>query len=404
MAADTSADPPRPRATATRLGHAGRDTAAQRGAVNPPVYHASTILFETLDELEAGMADKVNQVYYGRIGTPTSWAFEDAVAEIEGGHRAVVAASGQAALTTALMAFLQAGDHLLMVDTCYGPTRFFCDSTLKRFGVEVEYYDPRIGGDIRHLIRPTTRVVYVESPGSMTFEVQDVAAIAEATKAAQPRATVLMDNTWATPLYFKPFRHGVDVSIQAATKYIAGHADAMLGLIDCADAASFKRVKTQAIHLGECAGPDDIFLGLRGLRTLELRMAQHHRTGLALADWLAGHPAVKQVIHPARPDHPDHALYSRDFAGASGLFAVILQPCSRRALAALTDHMALFSMGFSWGGFESLLLPGNPAELRQAVPWREEGQLLRIHAGLEDPDELIADLSAALQRFQAADG
>ncbi len=390
------------RGPATALAHAGRSPADHHGAVNPPVYHVSTILFETLDELDHGIANKFDTVYYGRLGTPTSWAFESAVAEIEGGYRAVAAASGQGALSTALLAFLQAGDHLLMVDSAYGPTRFFCDSTLKRFGVEVEYYDPRIGAGIRDLIRPETRVVYLESPGSMTFEVQDVPAICAAAKSAQPGVTVIMDNTWASPLYFKPFSHGVDVSIQAATKYVVGHADAMLGVIDCGDEKTWKTVKTQATHLGECAGPNDLYLGLRGLRTLELRLAQHHKSGLQLADALAGHPAVKRVIHPARPGDDGYPLWQRDFAGASGLFAIVLHPVERAALAAFTDHLQLFSMGFSWGGFESLILPGDPASLRTATRWDEDGQLVRIHAGLEDPGDLLTDLWAGLDRLQQA--
>lgn len=385
--------------TDTTLIHSGRDPRANHGIVNPPVYHCSTVLFPTVEALEDGDRHPFDRVNYGRIGTPTSAAFEEAVAELEGGHRAVVAASGLAAITVGLTAFTKAGDHILVTDSAYGPTRRFCNDVLARYGVETEYYDPLIGAGIARLIRPNTTVVYLESPGSLTFEVQDVPAIAAAAKAAG--ATVVMDNTWATPLFFRPFDHGVDVSIHAATKYLVGHADAMLGVLVCTE-ASFLPVKRAAVGFGTSAGPDDIYLGLRGLRTLSVRLRQHQQTALTLAEWLAARPEVARVLHPARPDDPGHALWRRDFHGASGLFAAALKPVPKAAVAAMLDGMELFGLGYSWGGFESLVLPAKPAAVRTATRWEEPGPLLRFHAGLEDADDLIRDLERGFARLNAA--
>ncbi|HYH40088.1 MAG TPA: cystathionine beta-lyase [Azospirillum sp.] len=383
----------------TLLSHAGRNPQANFGFVNPPVYHASTVLFPTLEALEASDRNPFEIINYGRVGTPTSHAFEEAVAAIEGGYRAVTAASGLAAIATALSAFTKAGDHVLMTDSAYGPTRRFCTDVLTRYGVEVEYYDPLIGAGISALIRPDTSVVYLESPGSLTFEVQDVPAIAKAAKAAG--ATVLLDNTWATPLYFKPFEHGVDVSIHAATKYIVGHADAMLGLMVCNE-ESWPAVKKTAVRFGTCAGPDDMYLGLRGLRTMGVRLKRHQETSLALAEWLAGRSDVTRVLHPARPGDAGHALWQRDFTGASGLFAAEFRAVPKKALAAMLDGMELFGMGYSWGGFESLILPVHPAAIRTATTWKAEGPLIRFHAGLEDVDDLIRDLDRGFARLNAA--
>ena len=381
------------------LVHAGRHPERYHGAVNPPVYHASTVLFPTLEALEASDRTPLEGVHYGRMGTPTSYAFEEAVAAVEGGYRAVTAASGLAAIATALTAFTKAGDHVLVTDSAYGPTRRVCNEILAKYGVETEYYDPLIGAGIARLIRPNTSVVFVESPGSLTFEVQDVPAIATAAKAAG--ATVLMDNTWATPLFFKPFEHGVDVSIHAATKYIVGHADAMLGLMVCNE-ASWTAIKRNAVRFGTCAGPDDMYLGLRGLRTLSVRLKRHQESGLALAEWLSGRPEVTRILHPARPGDPGHALWKRDFTGASGLFAAQFAPVPKKALAAMLDGMELFGMGYSWGGFESLILPVYPAAVRTASKWQADGPLIRFHAGLEDVDDLIRDLERGFARLNAA--
>lgn len=384
----------------TKIVTAGRDPEANFGIVNPPVYHASTVLFPTVAALNEAVRDPYNRIYYGRFGTPTTFAFEDAVAALEGGHRAVAVSSGLAAISIALMAFLRAGDHLLMVDTAYSPTRKFCDGVLTRFGVETTYYDPLVGAGIAALMRPETRVVYMESPGSLTFEVQDAAAITAAAHAGG--AVAMFDNTWATPLLFQPFAHGIDVSIQAATKYIVGHADAMLGAIIARDEKTFHALKSCAVAVGNAAGPDDCYLGLRGLRTLSVRLARHADNALTLARWLGARPEVARVIHPALPEDPGHGLWKRDFDGANGLFAVVLNAYSDKAVAAMLDGLELFAMGFSWGGFESLILPAKPEITRTATQWDAPGPLLRLHAGLEDADDLIADLERGFARLTAA--
>lgn len=384
----------------TLLVHAGRDPRANHGIVNPPVYHCSTVLFPTLDALEGADRNPLEGVQYGRMGTPTSFAFEQAVADLEGGWRAVNTASGLAAIATALTAFTKAGDHVLITDSAYGPTRRFAKETLAPYGVEVEFFDPCVGAGISALLRPNTSVVFLESPGSLTFEIQDVPAIAKAAKSVG--ATVLLDNTWATPLFFRPFDHGVDVSIHAATKYMVGHADAMLGVLTCRDEAVWTTVKKTATRFGTCAGPDDLFLGLRGLRTLAVRLRQHQESALILADWLAAQPEVTRVLHPARPDFPGHELWKRDFTGSSGLFSIVIKPVPRAALAAMLDDLELFGMGYSWGGFESLLLPTRPGAVRSATRWTDPGNVLRLHAGLEHPDDLIRDLDNAFRRLNNA--
>jgi len=392
-----------PKAPKTQVTTAGRDPFANFGIVNPPVYHASTVLFKTLADLNDAVKKPFEGVYYGRFGTPTTFAFEEAVAEIAGGDKAIATSSGLAAITCALTAFLKSGDHVLMVDTVYQPTRKFCDEMLKGWGVETTYYDPLIGGDISDLIRDNTKLVFLESPGSLTFEVQDVPAIVAAAKAKG--VLTMLDNTWGTPLNFKAFDFGIDISLEAATKYIVGHADAMLGIIICRD-KHYKCLKSTVVTLGNSPGPDDCYLGLRGLRTLSVRLARHGETGLGLAKWLEGRDEVERVIHPALPNDPGHQLWKRDFTGTCGLFAMILKPVSDTALAAMLDEMELFSMGFSWGGFESLILPIKPEYCRTVTSWPPEGSsggpLLRLHAGLEDIDDLIADLEAGFARLKAA--
>lgn len=383
----------------TLLGHAGRDPASYHGAVNTPVYHASTIAFPTVAALEASDAEPFVGVHYGRSGTPTTFAFEEAVANLEGGDRTVALPSGLAAITVSLLAFLKSGDHVLLPDSVYFPTRRLAGGYLKGFGIASDYYDPMAGGTIADLMRPETRVVFTESPGSLTFEVQDIPAIAEAAHARG--AVVVMDNTWSAGLYFQPFEMGVDVSLQAATKFIVGHSDAMLGTVTV-KAEHFDTVKRLANGFGYGAAPDDCYLGLRGLRSLSVRMARHHATGLRLAEWLAGRPEVAAVRHPALPGCPGHEFWKRDFSGACGLFAVLLKPASKQAVAAMLDGMELFSMGYSWGGFESLILPTSPAKIRTVAPWTHDGPCLRIHTGLEDADDLIADLEAGLKRLSAA--
>ncbi len=388
-----------PRRKQTRIIEAGRAGPENHGVVNPPVYHVSTVTFPTVADLEAAGRDRLGRTYYGRFGTPTTFALEEAAAELEGGHRAVVLPSGMAAIAAALMALLKAGDHLLMVDSVYDPTRKLCDGYLAGFGIETTYYDPMIGAGIADLIRPETRVVFTESPGSLTFEVQDIPAIADAAHAAG--ALVLMDNTWSGGLYFQPFERGVDVSIQAATKFMVGHSDAMLGTVCVRDQDMYERMKWLAIGMGFSAGPDDAYLGLRGLRSLDARLARHQETGLRLAEWLRDRDEVARVLHPALPGCPGHEIWKRDFTGACGLFGVVLKPCSKQALAALLDGMELFAMGYSWGGFESLIMPTYPAKARTATTWEAEGPTIRIHAGLEHSDDLIADLEAGLARLSA---
>ena len=386
----------------TKLAHAGRHPEQFEGAVNPPVFHASTILSATLAEWEQKKADRAKELpgtYYGRIGTPTTRALEEALAALEGGHRTVLAPSGLAACAVALLGYVEHGSHVLMVDNVYGPTRNFAVRFLKRFGVETTFYDPLIGRGIEALVRATTRVIFLESPGSLTFEVQDVPAICEV---ARVRGIVTaMDNTWGTPLYFKPLAHGVDVSVQAATKYVVGHSDAMLGTITVTEKA-WPGLKSAHYELGQCAGPDDVYLAQRGLRTMAVRLKRHWETGVRLAEWIARQPEVECVRHPALPGDAGHALWKRDFTGACGLFGVVLKTKSEKAFAALIDGLELFGIGASWGGYESLIMPMHLEELRTATRWPYSGRCFRIHAGLEDANDLVADLSAGFKRLRAA--
>ena len=343
----------------TRVITAGRDLKHYAGAVNPPVYHVSTIISKSVAELKAHSIreDGGDQVMtYGRRGSPTSWALENAVAELEGGHRTLAYSSGLAAIAGTLFAFLKSGDHLLMTDSVYAPTRRFCNQVLKRFGVETTYYDPQIDSGIRELLRPNTTVVFTESPGSHTFEMQDIPAIAEVAHAHG--AKVLMDNTWASPLFFKPFAHGVDVSIQAGTKYIVGHSDAMLGTVTTTQEC-WPALSTTTWNMGQCAGPDDLYLAQRGFRTLSVRLQQHYRNGLTVGEWLHSRSEVRQVLHPALPETPGYELWKRDFLGASGLFGIELEPCSEAAVVALLDgenatlkrfYQEKNQVAFEWNG------------------------------------------------------
>jgi cysteine-S-conjugate beta-lyase len=387
--------PPRPHAPATKVVHSGRAPHDNFGFVNPPVYRGSTVLFPTAEKLW-----KRDQPYtYGRSSTPTVRSLEEAIAEVEGGTATALTASGYQAVSTAILAFVKSGDHILMVDSVYQPTRKFCDYMLAKLGVETTYYDPLIGAGIADLIRPNTRVIFTESPGSQTFEVQDIPAIARI--ARERELWLLMDNTWASPLYFRPFDHGVDVSIQAATKYIVGHADAMLGAIT-SNARAAKHVALAKEQLGVCPGSEETYLGMRGLRTLATRLAQHQRSGLEIARWLEGRPEVARVLHPGLPSHPQHSLWKRDFLGATGLFSIVLKPASDKAVAAMLDGLQLFGMGFSWGGYESLIIPFDPKPYRTATKWAAEGPALRLHIGLEDVDDLRADLDAGFKRLADA--
>lgn len=384
----------------TRTIHNGRDPGVQGGMVNPPVYHGSTVIYSTLEDLERSRFEHElkDKVVYGRLGNLSTFAFENAVADLENGYGCISVSSGMAAVTTTILAFVGSGDHLLMVDTAYGPTRAFCDHYLSRIGVEVTYYDPMLGVEIERLINANTKLIFMESPGSLTFEVQDVPAIVSIAK--QHGVATALDNSWATPLFYRPLDIGVNVSVTAGTKYIAGHSDAMLGLI-AADEDSFYIVKKCRDLLGQSLAPDDVYLGARGLRTLTVRVKQHEQHALELAKWLQSHSEVLEVIHPALEGCPGHSVWKRDFTGSTGLFSFILKPRPRQALANMLDHIELFSMGFSWGGYESLIVPQDPSRSRTATIWNKQGQLIRVHTGLENIDDLIADMEAGLARYAA---
>lgn len=384
---------PRVKKPGTVAVHGGRMSAAHFGAVNTPLYRASTILMLDLATLESGKAPYV----YGRRGTPTSKSLENVVTELEGGAETVLVPSGLAAITLALLSVCSAGDHLLMTDSCYQPTRIFCDRMLKRLGIETTYYGPTIGAEIAELIRPNTKAVFCESPGSLTFEVQDIPAIAAAAHAKG--ASVLMDNTWATPLLFQPLAHGVDLSIQSVTKYIGGHADLMMGYVTANESHRLRLDHTHG-DMGLFSSADDIFLALRGLRTLPTRLPRHQETGLKLAQWIARQPEVERVLHPALESDPGHAIWKRDFKGACGLFGAVLKSLPKGALDALMNGLEYFGMGWSWGGFESLIVPAHIT--RTAKEFRAAGPTIRIHAGLEDADDLIADLEAGFERMRKA--
>jgi len=383
---------------ASKIIHAGRDKKWTGYSVNVPVVRASTVVFDTMAELKHATVNRGNQVpYYGRRGTSTHFAFSEAICELEGGAGCALYPCGAAAISGALLAFLQAGDHLLMVDTAYEPTRALCDKLLKNLGIETSYYDPMLGAAIQTLIRPNTKVIFLESPGSLTMEVQDVPAICQVAKAHD--IVVLLDNTWASPVLFQPFSHGVDVSIQAATKYIVGHSDVMLGTAS-ANEKHWPRLREQSYLLGYCASADDVYLAARGLRTLDVRLKQHQRNALAVVEWLQQQPQVDHIRHPALPEHPGHAAFVRDFSGSNGLFSFVLKQGTAEAVAALIEGMQFFKMGFSWGGYESLITANLQVQaLRTATHWPYSGPLIRLHIGLEDPADLIADLALALARF-----
>jgi cystathionine beta-lyase len=386
-----------PQKAETTLVTAGRDTKAQQGFVNPPVVHGSTVLYPTADDLHAHRGE----FQYGRHGTPTTKALQEALMALEGPQCAGIglAPSGLAAITTTLLAVLKSGDHLLVCDNVYRPTRNFCNGLLARYGIETSYFDPLIGAGIANLFRPNTKAVVVEAPGSQSLEMPDIPEIAGVAHARG--ALVIDDNTWATPLYHRSLDQGVDISMQAATKYIGGHSDIMFGTIS-ANAKAWPLISEAIRLLGVCAGPDDVFLALRGLRTLAVRLAQHHRSGLEMARWLATRPEVARVLHPAIETDPGHAIWKRDFTGASGLFSIVLKPAPQRAIDALLDTAKLFGMGYSWGGFESLVIPFDCASYRTATTWAPGGPALRLHIGLENVEDLKADLERGFAAFNAA--
>ncbi len=379
----------------TRLVHAGRDPFEQHGFLNTPIYRGSTVLFPTADDLRHGRA----RFTYGTKGTPTTAALEQAWTDLSGAAGTVLAPSGLAAVTLALMSCLKAGDHLLVPDSVYRPTRVFCDGVLRRFGVETTYYDPLIGAGIEALMRPNTTAVLTEAPGSQTFEMQDIPAIAEVAHARD--AVVVMDNTWATPLFFPPHERGVDLAIEAGTKYASGASDLLLGMVS-ANERCFKALRATFDAFAMTPGAEDVFLALRGLRTMAVRLREHERQALDMARWLEARPEVARVLHPALESDPGHAIWKRDFKGSTGLFSVILKPCSNAAVDALLDGLELFGMGYSWGGYESLVIPFDSTTYRTATQWQPGGPALRFHIGLEDLDDLKADLDAGFERLRAA--
>ena len=383
----------------TLLARAGRDPAAYQGMVNTPVFRASTILFPDLETYESRGGDDFKKVRYGLLGTPTTFAFEEAVAKMEGGHAAVALPSGLAAITAALCAYVKTGDHLLIPDAVYGPTRTFCDKHLAPNGVEVEYYDPLIGAGIEKRFRSNTRAVFCEAPGSLTFEMQDIPAIAEA--AHRRGLPVLADTTWGTPYFFRSFEKGVDVSIHAATKYISGHSDVVIGVI-VTNEPHWLTVRRTVANYGYGVSPDDCFLALRGFRTIGVRMKHQMESALKVARWLQARPQVRRVIYPALEGDPGHAVWKRDFAGAASLFSFVTQPASERQVSAFMNALEIFGIGSSWGGFESLAVVVRLERYRTATKWDPGGPTIRLHIGLEDPDDLIADLERGFAAMKKA--
>ncbi len=382
----------------TIIAHAGRKPSENQGVVNPPVYHASTITFPTLEEYETRDRPPYRGPQYGRSGTPTQFAFEEATTALHDGHKTIAFPSGLAAIAGAVNSFVKHGDHILVADSVYGPTRSrVCGTILARTGVDVEFYDPQIGAGIADLIRETTAAVYMESPGSLTFDMQDVPAIAAA---ARERGVVTMiDNTWSSGYFFKPIQHGVDVVIEAATKYTVGHSDAMLGTVTVASEEHYQLIKGIANSYGYHAAPDDCYLGQRGLRTIGVRLDRHFSNALKVATWLETRPEVTRVLYPALPNNPGHEIWKRDHTGASGLFGVELIDAPKDAVSAMLNDYAFFGIGASWGGYESLVLPAYPGKLRTARPWSGSGPVVRYHIGLEDPDDLMEDLAAGFDRY-----
>ncbi|MDH4990054.1 cystathionine beta-lyase [Aquamicrobium lusatiense] len=378
----------------TRLAHCGSNPRDFYGFVNPPVVHASTVLFPD----SATLVGRSQKYTYGTRGTPTTDALAAAMDELEGSAGTIIVPSGLAAVTVPLLAFAEAGSHVLIVDSVYHPTRHFADTMLKRLGVEVEYYDPHIGAGIAALMRPNTSVVFTESPASNTFEVQDIPAISKVAKEAG--AVVMMDNTWATPLYFRPLDFGVDISIHAATKYPAGHSDVLLGTVS-ANEQHWQRLHDGFITLGCCSAPDDVYQVLRGLRTMGIRLEHHRTSALAVAEWLEGRPGVASVLHPALPGHPDHELWKRDFSGSSGIFSIVLDGGSQKQAHAFLDALKIFGLGFSWGGYESLAVPVSLAD-RTIARGKYAGPVIRLQIGLEDVEDLKTDLQRGLDAAASA--
>jgi cysteine-S-conjugate beta-lyase len=376
----------------TLLGHLGRKPFETHGTVNMPVYRASTIVFPDFETYSTRPADDYKTPRYGIHGTPSNWALEEAVAKLEGGHNAVAVCSGLAAINAALCAFATSGSHVLIADSVYGPTRNFCNKRLAAFGVAIEYYDPLIGAGIKNLIKSNTCLIFCEAPGSLSFEMQDIPAIAR--EAHAKGIPVLADTTWGTPYFFKSFEHGVDVSIHAATKYIVGHSDVMMGMI-VTNEKYWLPVRRTVADYGYCSSADDCYLALRGLRTIGVRMKQQMANAITVARWLEARAEVKRVMFPALESDPGYAIWKRDFEGAASLFSLVLNPVNKKQVTAFVNALKLFGIGSSWGGYESLVTAPNIAHLRTATKWPDDGPVIRLHIGLEDTEDLIADLAQA---------
>ncbi len=389
---------PRTASATTSLVHSTSPSARTAGLLNPPVHRASTILYETVEDYVGRHSRIYDEVIYGLYGTETTFALASAIATLERGYQTVITSSGTSAIALSLSAFLKAGDHLLVIDTAYRSTRRFCDEILAGYGVEVSYFPPTVGGEIASLIRPNTRMAFLETPGSLTFELPDIGEITAVTRARG--IVTALDNTWATPMLFRPIEHGVDISIAAATKYLSGHSDVMLGAMTAATEEVYKRLKDTAARWGNSASADDCYLVHRGLRTLDVRLERHQKTALELIAWFSSQPQVRKLLYPALSSDPGHAIWKRDFNGASGLFGVLLDPMSSAETSAFFNGLQLFKMGASWGGFESLMVPAWPPPVRNCSVL-EEGSLVRVHAGLEDSKDLICDLEAAFARLDA---
>lgn len=381
----------------TNLVHGGRNPAEHKGFVNTPIYRGSTVVFNSLAELD----DYNIQYRYGRQGTPLTTDLETLISDLESAAGTFLTPSGVSAICCALLACVKTGDDLLITDSVYEPTRSFADGILKSLGVTTRYFDPYASTDIAELILPNTAAIFLESPGSLTFEVQDIPAICEAARSKNVK--VIVDNSWATPLFFKPLSHGADIVIHSGTKMFAGHSDLLIGTVS-ANSTTLDALQKTHRSLGLIASPDDAFLTLRGMRTLSIRMKEHESRALELAEWLASHAAVKRVLHPALSSHPQHNLFKRDFSGSGSLFSFTLPAAPRHAVAAFVDEMELFKMGYSWGGYESLILPSDPKRIRTATPWTSDENLFRIHAGFENTEELKDDLSKGIERYLKSAG
>ncbi len=398
--------------TRTKLIYVGRQPDEQFGFVNTPIYRGSTVLAASVAELSSSAGVSLQfpgnpyrregqppRYIYGTKGNPTTEALETAWTDLSGAAGTVLTPSGLAAITVALLAVVKSGDHILVTDSVYRPTRIFCEGVLKRLGVETSYYEPTVGADIKALLRPNTTVIFTESPGSQTFEMQDIPTLAAVARAHG--ACLIMDNTWATPLFFPPHERGVDIAIEAGTKYLGGHSDLLLGLTSAND-KYWKRLRDTFDSFGICAGSEDVFLALRGLRTMELRLKEAEKQALAMAHWFQTRPEVAQVLHPALPDCPGHEIWQRDFHGSSGLFSIVLNPVSARAVAAMLDGLELFGMGYSWGGFESLVIPFDAKSYRSVINWKPVGPTLRFQIGFEDVRDLQDDLARGFERMKVA--